>query len=828
MRGIGRKAALWSAVAAIAFAPLASLAQVVPSSGDPQGDQQQPTNAPATRISLNFRDASLDTVLDYLSEQAGFEVVKVTPVTVHITELISKQPVTPEEAVSLLNSVLNANGYTAIRMGRILKIVSLDKAKKENVPVHFGSDPEQIAQSDELITQVIPVRSVDAEKLKTDLQPLVSTDADFTANAMSNTLIMTDTSANIRRVVEIVANLDKRDAQANSIIVKQLKFADATAAAKLIEDIFAPQQQTTQNNNIPNPGLFFRAFGGGGGGGAGGGGGFGPGGFGRGGGGAGAGASAQGSQDQGQTGKVTASADTRTNTVVVSGPTDTLKVISDVLNQLDANPAEEETFFTYAVNNGQAVDMAATLNALFGGSGSTPPSTTTNQRNQYGTSTGNPVSGSRSSLGGLGGGSGIGGGGAGALGGGLGGTGGGGSYTGRNTSSSGASALGSNRGIAGIPGLAGGANGAASESGLAELVGQVYVVPDQDTNSLLVATASKYEAEVRELITKLDRPVPQVLIKVLIAEVTHDNSQDLGVDFSGLNLGTGGTLDTQTGLISAGHGQAGSSILGAAAQAAAGAGSTSAPPGMVLNVLSNNVNATIQALAQENKLDVLSRPYILTSDNQQADITVGSEVPFIDNSYIDSNGGTHNTVQYQDIGIILSVTPHINPQGDVIMEVSPQISALTGQTVTIQAGVDAPVFELRSADAYVAIHDGQTVVIGGLMQDQKTDDINSVPLLGDIPLLGKLFQYRSTSKTKTELLIFLTPHVAMSPGLLTKMSQEETDRLKLTPSAVQPGVMQDQLNGMAAGAATQPSVPLELPAPSVKPSSGGPLLPGTK
>ncbi len=204
--------------------------------------------------------------------------------------------------------------------------------------------------------------------------------------------------------------------------------------------------------------------------------------------------------------------------------------------------------------------MAATLNALFGGSGTTP-STSNNQRNQYGTATGNPVSGSnRSSVGGLGGGIGTSFGGG--TGGGLGGYGGGGGLGSSNSNrNTGTSSLTANRGISGVPGLTGGANGAAAESGLAQLIGQVYVVPDQDTNSLLVATATKFEPQVREVIAKLDRPVPQVLIKVLIAEVTHDNSQDLGVDFSGLNLGTGGNLNTQTGLISSGHGQAGSSIL---------------------------------------------------------------------------------------------------------------------------------------------------------------------------------------------------------------------------------------------------------------------------
>jgi general secretion pathway protein D len=315
-------------------------------------------------------------------------------------------------------------------------------------------------------------------------------------------------------------------------------------------------------------------------------------------------------------------------------------------------------------------------------------------------------------------------------------------------------------------------------------------VADQDTNSLLVATATKYEQQVRTVIDELDRRVPQVLIKVLIAEVDHDNTLDFGTDFSILNLRPSG------------NGQKLGSTLGAAAAAA----SSTTPPGMVVSILEDNLTATLQALAQENKLDVLSRPYILTSDNQEADITVGSEIPFVTNTYVDTNGGVHNSTEYQDIGIILEVTPHINPEGLVTMLVSPQVSELTSQTVTISQGVSLPVIELRSADSYLTVRDGQTVVIGGLMQDQLTQSVSKIPLLGDIPLIGKLFfSYTNDSKTKTELLIFLTPHVAMQPDLLKPMSDSEVKGLRLVPSAVAPGVFQEHMEGMQrGGASTQP------------------------
>jgi general secretion pathway protein D len=335
------------------------------------------------------------------------------------------------------------------------------------------------------------------------------------------------------------------------------------------------------------------------------------------------------------------------------------------------------------------------------------------------------------------------------------------------------------------------------------------VVAEPDTNSLLVSTSTKFEKRVRDVIAELDRPVPQVLIRCLIAEVTHDNSLDLGTDFSVLDLRASG------------NGESLGSTLGAAAAAA----SAATPPGLVARVLETNVTATLQALAQTNKLDVLSRPYILTSDNQAADITVGDEVPFVTNSFTDENGGVHNTVVYQDIGIILNVTPHINPDGLVVMDISPEISSLTGQTVSIQQGVDVPVFEKRSADSRVAIRDGQTIVIGGLMQDQKTENVSKIPLLGDIPLLGKLlFSYNTVSKTKTELLVFLSPHVAMEPGMLLGQSQEEMRGLKLLPNAIEPGAAQQQLNGMSQGSTTQPSVPLELP-PSTPSNNGAPQPP---
>jgi general secretion pathway protein D len=820
-------AAMLGALAALHWGTVSGQTQVSPDTTDPSS---QPTanvvsgtnvvpasTQPAAKLlKFNFKDASIDAVLTYLSEEGGFTILKIKPATGTVT-MYTATPITPDEAVVYLNSALKGMDLTAIQMGKLLKIDSLDDAKHADIPVRTGADPKNIANTDELITQIIPLRSVDAVKLKTDLQPLVNTNADLTANAASNSLMITDTSANVRRIVEIVSSLDKHESAANDIRVKQLKYADATAAAQLIMNIFNPQQnQPNQQNNGPFGGANFFRFNPGGGGGPGGGnfgGGGGPGGGrgfggfggpgGGGGQGRGPGGAAAAESDAGDTGHVQASADSRTNTIVVSGPPDTLTVIDGVLNQLDSNPAAEQDFFIYRVKNGQAVDMASTLNGLFSG---TQASSTTAQRSQFAGGTGNRIAGSSGFGGssGLGGGGIFGGGGGGGIfggggGGGIfGGGGGGGTGFGQGNRFGNTGALGNTRGPLANNGI-GGAASASNVGGVSDLIGQVYVVPDQDTNSLLVATATKYETQVKEVIARLDSPVPQVLIKVLIAEVTHSNNLDFGTDFSGFNLRPSG------------NGQKYTSTLGAAAAAA----SAATPGGFVATLLEENLSLTLQALAQQNRLDILSRPYILTSDNQEADVLVGSEVPFITNSTIDSNGGIHNTPQYQDIGISLTVTPHINPEGMVTMLVSPQISSQTSQTVQVQQGVDLPVFDIRSADSYLTVRDGQTVVIGGLMQDQKTQQVNKIPILGDVPLIGPLlFSYTTTAKQKTELLIFLTPHVAAEPDQLKPMSEDEIRGLHLTPGAVQPGLFQEHLHGMQRGGATsQPTLYIPPPPP---------------
>ena len=190
------------------------------------------------------------------------------------------------------------------------------------------------------------------------------------------------------------------------------------------------------------------------------------------------------------------------------------------------------------------------------------------------------------------------------------------------------------------------------------------------------------------------------------------------------------------------------------------------------------------ALATKNKTQILSRPSILTRSSQQATIMVGQSVPLITNSRVsDTTNTTINTVQYQDVGIILRVTPFITEEGLVEMIVSPEISSLSATTVPISNTVSSPVIDKRSADTVVVTPSDQTIVIGGLISTQKNARDSKVPLLGDIPLIGAAFRRQVKDDEKTELLIFMTPHVVATPEDLTKLAAKEKEQMEMAPKA---------------------------------------------
>ena len=306
-------------------------------------------------------------------------------------------------------------------------------------------------------------------------------------------------------------------------------------------------------------------------------------------------------------------------------------------------------------------------------------------------------------------------------------------------------------------------------------VGEAMISADPETRRLIVITDEDTSQFISQVITNLDRPKPQVLIKVVFLEVTHRKGLDVGIE----GARSKAIGNNSTGVVN--------QIFGLSQQGASPSTPTITRPGAgIYQVLGTDFQATLRAIAEAGKTEVLSRPSILARNNQQAVITVGKEVPFITDTRFDQNNNQINTISYRDVGIILRVTPFISTDGMVEMIVSPEISDLTEQTVPISGGsnpVGAPVISKRSADTVVVTPDGQTVIIGGLMSNSKSSVDSKIPILGDIPLLGNLFKRKLRAEEKTELMIFLTPHVVNQPTQLAKMTKDEKAQVELAPNA---------------------------------------------
>jgi general secretion pathway protein D len=328
-------------------------------------------------------------------------------------------------------------------------------------------------------------------------------------------------------------------------------------------------------------------------------------------------------------------------------------------------------------------------------------------------------------------------------------------------------------------------------------VGDAVISIDPETRSLIVIADDETSQYISQVVSNLDRPKPQVLIKVVFLEVTRNDSVDIGIEGSwGKDIGNDGIITgfrtnfttTTTTTISGGITNFTSSIVptnlvpiirGVSLGNAFGLANAGSPAGLY-QIFSEDYTATIRALATAGKAKVLSRPSVVARNNQPATITVGQSVPLITSVRFDTFGNAINSVTYQSVGIILRVTPFITAEGQVEMILSPETSELVQdrtQWVPISSGpggvVSAPLINSRSADTVVVTPDGQTVVIGGLMQNAKAESVTKIPYLGDIPLLGNLFKHKITTDGRTELIIFLTPYVIHSPGEMASLSERE-------------------------------------------------------
>jgi type II secretion system protein D len=335
-------------------------------------------------------------------------------------------------------------------------------------------------------------------------------------------------------------------------------------------------------------------------------------------------------------------------------------------------------------------------------------------------------------------------------------------------------------------------------SAFQEIERDVVVVPEPITNKLIISATPRYFDEIMKIIEEIDMEPPQVVIQALMAEVDLSGNEEFGVEIGlqspilfqrgiipgvtvsstqpfadpGFNFNTtnplGNTNNANPGTV----GFQGLGNLGVGRSS-----TTSGVGGFVFSASSQDFNLLVRALKTQGRIDILTRPQVTATDNQQAQVVVGQSVPFVDGATSNSIGNITPLITYKSIGIILQVTPRITPDGRVIMRVHPEISSLSNSQINLGNGILANSINDQFVDTTVVVQDGETVALGGLIAKKDTKNENKVPWLGDLPCVGALFRYRTQVKSKTELLIILTPHIVRNQYEREVIKLEEAKRM---------------------------------------------------
>lgn len=312
-----------------------------------------------------------------------------------------------------------------------------------------------------------------------------------------------------------------------------------------------------------------------------------------------------------------------------------------------------------------------------------------------------------------------------------------------------------------------------------EFEGAVQILADKPTNTLVITATARDLAILKDVIRSLDTARRQVYVETVIMEVAVNRQRDLGGDLTALfgaqnasrNLTVVGGLNDSPPALS---------------------GLLSNTPLDITKFSAVNLRSVLTALQSRDDVNILSTPQILTSDNQKAEIVVGENRPFPTGQSQTSGGNTLTTIERRDVGITLRLTPQIMESDLVKLDVFQEISTVSSESQSVGSTVLGPTTNKRSATTSVLVQDGQTAVIGGLMRDNIIVGERKIPLLGDIPILGWAFKFRTKRTEKTNLLIFLTPTILKTPAGLSaiKTAKSEVmagflDGLKIPQSGLQ-------------------------------------------
>jgi len=674
-------------VANVTKAPTRSAPPTPPPPPSPAPASAQPgQSSNQAVIDFEFQGAPITAILDWYSRLTGRSVIAAPNLNAQIN-FRSQSKLTKDEAIQALDSVLAINNIAAIPLGeKFLKIVQINTAKQEGLPVG-----RVVAPADTLGTQIIPLKNAKASDVVPVLQPYLHPYGQLMALQDSNSILISETAANLKQMMEIVAYVDQPSAlrmEMRSYVLKHAKAADVMARLQTIiqeaeqagAHAAAPGQPPSP---IRRPGQPSQSI--------------------------------EGGEESVVEGKVIMAADDRTNKLFILTRISNFGFFDRLIAELDAKVEPDIVMKVILLNYAAAEDVAGLLNALISG-GSAPASSSTR----------------------------------------------------RTTSSTGTTTTGARAPSVPPPPMSGGGGGAgAQNTGLLQYAEGVHILPDPRTNCLLVMATKEDMARIQELVRSIDTSVAQVQIEVVIAELTLNNELDVGVDLfnrlsrAGEYSGTGGNSTDGNQPVQLSPLSAISSNLPTAAALAGGAG------GLTYFTTFRNLNldTVLHALASTSNAKVLSTPVIQTMDNQVADIIVGESVPVPTSqtsSLISGIGtlataGVTSSIQYEDVAIELDVTPRINPDGYVRMDIEQKVNDL-GANVNI-GGTIVPTILKREAKSSLAVEDRSTIILGGMIQEQKTVTTTKTPFLGDIPFFGQLFKSQTNNRQRTELIIFIRPIV---------------------------------------------------------------------
>jgi len=637
-------------------------------------------------VTLNLKDADVATLIATVSEVTGRNFVVDPKVKGKVT-VISSSPMDADAVYATFLSVLAVNGFAAIPAGAAIKIVPEAEARSA------AGSPVRAPAGDELLTHVIDVRNGSAAQLVAALRPLVAQSGQLAAIASSNSLIVSDRAANVMRLEQLVAALDRggdRD-------VELVPLHNA-AADELVRSLGALLQQNRQGDAAAAQPVVI--------------------------------------------------ADTRSNSVLVGGDRagrDKLLALIEKLDQPTPNEGDTQVIYLKYAD-------ADTLAAVLTGNQPASRSSKSGSGSMFGSSSGASSSSGLGSLSKT-------------------------SFSSSNTSSSSAAST-----------QAGGYSDSSNPN--------LRVIADRDTNSLVITAPPKTLQQLRHIIEQLDIRRSQVLVEAIIAEVSADKSSELGVDWLAYNpnaIAAAGILNSSTSsalssaassLASSSSSTLSSSTLAGAAASVLGSGGTA-----LLGTSTGNgsiYGALIKALASDIATNILSTPSLVTLDNEEAKIEVGQSVPQLTGSYA-STGSTSSsvnpfqTIDREDIGLKLGITPTIGEGDTIRLKLEFENSTIASGT----AGTASLITNKRTVNNTVSVEGGQLLVIGGLIDDQLNDRVTRIPGLSDIPLLGKLFQSRSASRTRRNLMIFLHPVIlrerSQADGY-TRRKYQDTRRAEIEAS----------------------------------------------